>query len=405
MNTFSYYDQVLDAAVLLGAVPARFARRSPTTWTATSPRPAATTSRAAGDDQVVRHQLPLPGAGDRPGDHVRAATRHGARASWPRPRRTASDPPGHRRPGHLPAAEQGRRRRRPRRSTGCEDLLPVYARAAGAAGRRRRQWVQLDEPALVTDIARPTAARAGRRASTSALAAAADRPAILVATSFGASALRCRPWPRTADRGDRASTWSTAATPASPACPSWPTRPLVGRRRRRPQHLAQRPRRGARQAGRAAGLGGATVAVSTSSSLLHVPYTSTTRPSSTPQLRSWLAFADQKVAEVATLATALHDGRDAGRRRDRRVRRAPSPTARSDPRLHDGAGPRPARPRSPTSGVHRGDYAGAARARSALDLPPLPTTTIGSFPQTGEIRKARAALAKGEIDRGRVRRA
>ena len=42
VNTFSYYDQMLDTAVMLGALPARVAE-SPTTWTATSRRPAATT--------------------------------------------------------------------------------------------------------------------------------------------------------------------------------------------------------------------------------------------------------------------------------------------------------------------------------------------------------------------------
>lgn len=50
------------------------------------------------------------------------------------------------------------------------------------------------------------------------------------------------------------------------------------------------------------------------------------------------------------------------------------------------------------SDFHRGDYAERLAAQQAkLDLPPLPTTTIGSFPQTGEIRKARAAFTRGEL--------
>ena len=58
----------------------------------------------------------------------------------------------------------------------------------------------------------------------------------------------------------------------------------------------------------------------------------------------------------------------------------------------------PARPPSPTADFSRGDYADRLAAQdAALGLPFLPTTTIGSFPQTGDIRRARAQLAKGLI--------
>ena len=56
-------------------------------------------------------------------------------------------------------------------------------------------------------------------------------------------------------------------------------------------------------------------------------------------------------------------------------------------------------PPSTTSAFQRGDYETRRAAQdAALGLPPLPTTTIGSFPQTGAIRKERARFAKGEID-------
>jgi 5-methyltetrahydropteroyltriglutamate--homocysteine methyltransferase len=140
------------------------------------------------------------------------------------------------------------------------------------------------------------------------------------------------------------------------------------------------------------------VVVSTSCSLQHVPIDLDAEPSLDPEVRPWLAFARQKVAEVVTLARGLAEGTDAiageleanrrtlaarrqsGRTRDPAVRRRLD--AVGEPDLHR-ASPYEVREK-------------AQRAR--LGLPPLPTTTIGSFPQTGEVRKARAARRRGELD-------
>src|SRR5438094_613784 len=114
-------------------------------------------------------------------------------------------------------------------------------------------------------------------------------------------------------------------------------------------------------------------------------------------LRSWLAFGAEKVAEVATLARALRDGRDTVADAIAESARAAA-SRKSDPRLHN------ARIRATldavlTSGVHRGSPAARRASQDArLHLPMLPTTTIGSYPQTSAIRKARAALRSGEID-------
>ena len=122
-------------------------------------RPRQRRRRAAGDDQVVRHQLPLPGSRDRPVHRVLAQPRQGARRTGRSSRTGHSGPAGDHRTGHLPAAQQGRRRRgRPDRA----------ARRAGAAlrrllellSRRGAEWVQFDEPALVTDISANAAALA-----------------------------------------------------------------------------------------------------------------------------------------------------------------------------------------------------------------------------------------------------
>ncbi len=93
--------------------------------------------RAAGDDEVVRHQLPLPGTRDRAVDHVHAAPRQGARRTQRGVRARHSRTSGDHRADHLPAAEQGRRRR------GGADRTPRRVGsglfgAAVAACRRRR---------------------------------------------------------------------------------------------------------------------------------------------------------------------------------------------------------------------------------------------------------------------------
>jgi len=74
-SAFSFYDHVLDATALVGAVPARFHRPGRPGRLARPGRVLHARARSrrrpsAGDDQVVRHELPLPGAGDRPGHRV-----------------------------------------------------------------------------------------------------------------------------------------------------------------------------------------------------------------------------------------------------------------------------------------------------------------------------------------------
>ena len=141
------------------------------------------------------------------------------------------------------------------------------------------------------------------------------------------------------------------------------------------------------------------VAVSTSCSTLHVPYSLEPETDLDDALRSWLAFGAEKVHEVVTLARALNDGREAVadeiaaiQRRRRLPQEGPAAAQRARSVR--------ASTRSPASGgTERGPAAERREAQNArLHLPPLPTTTIGSFPQTVEIRKARAALVAGDID-------
>lgn len=144
------------------------------------------------------------------------------------------------------------------------------------------------------------------------------------------------------------------------------------------------------------------VAVSTSCSLLHVPYDVSVETRLDPQLRSWLAFARQKVDEVVLLGRALRDGHNtvAGKlaeARKAREDRNASARLRDDRVRGTVATARCEHPR-------RSDYATRTEAQQqSLALPPLPTTTIGSFPQTADVRKVRAALADGTVDEATYR--
>jgi 5-methyltetrahydropteroyltriglutamate--homocysteine methyltransferase len=152
------------------------------------------------------------------------------------------------------------------------------------------------------------------------------------------------------------------------------------------------------------GMGGRTaqLVVSTSCSLLHVPIDLDAEPDGgdadlDDELRSWMAFAVQKVGEVATLAKGLADGREAiaegldanDRARDSRrdSRRTRTPEVRE-------------RVAALTDADARRDTPFPERKQSQqakLSLPSFPSTTIGSYPQTAEIRQARRELLQGEI--------
>lgn len=121
------------------------------------------------------------------------------------------------------------------------------------------------------------------------------------------------------------------------------------------------------------------------------------RPASTTICAGWLAFADEKYTEVSVLAKALRDGRES-RVAAFDASRAALATRVTDPRLHN----EEVRSRLAAitdADVTRGEASTRLdRQQAKLGLPALPTTTIGSYPQTSAIRIARAALRKGEDD-------
>ncbi len=272
-------------------------------------------------------------------------------------------------------------------------LLPVYVEMLTALRDAGARWVQFDEPVLVQDRT-PAELEALTRAYT-ALAAAAGETKLLVETYFG-----------DVDEAFFALT----------------NLPVAGvgldlhRGRRNLDLLRKHGLPGGKYL--AAGVvdgrnvwindlaasqalltelgelvGPDRLIVSTSCSLMHSPMELERENRLDTELCSWLAFANQKVDEVATLARALEDRNSVA---DAMAANAAAlASRRNSPRTNN------PQVRSRVAATTEADYRRHGNVverrtaqRARLGLPAFPTTTIGSFPQTTELREARAALGE-----------
>ncbi|MEN0130205.1 MAG: 5-methyltetrahydropteroyltriglutamate--homocysteine S-methyltransferase [Brevundimonas sp.] len=401
-SAFSFYDHVLDATAVLGAVPARFADL--VTDGGLDLAGYSTVARGRGDDLPLEmtkwfdtnyHYL-VPEIGpetvfsyssDRP---VREFAEALAEGVLTRPvivgpvtyLALAKATEGS--PADFAPIDR------------LQDVLPVYARLLSELAAAGATWVQLEEPALVSDSIEVPAERllAAVIEAYGALTSVSERPAIFVAAPYG-------------DLGAALPVLAATDVEAigidlvrgdvpSESVPGLETKTLVagvidG-------HNIWRADLDAKLAilERLENLGAAAVTVGTSTSLFHVPHTTSDEPNLDATLKSWLAFADEKVREVVVLAEGLTEGREAiheqlleasdavASRRTAPGVVVPEVRARAAALTEDA--------------FNRGDFETRKKAQAErLDLPPLPTTTIGSFPQTSEIRKARAAFGKGEL--------
>lgn len=140
--------------------------------------------------------------------------------------------------------------------------------------------------------------------------------------------------------------------------------------------------------------------IAPSCSLLHVPVDLASEQTLDAEIRSWLAFAQQKLDELRVIHSALNNGR-ASVAAELAENLAALNSRRTSPRVHNPKVQQAVAAIDPGLGKRKRAYPQrAALQREKLNLPLYPTTTIGSFPQTTEIRKARLAFRKGELDAG-----
>ncbi|KXK63671.1 5-methyltetrahydropteroyltriglutamate--homocysteine methyltransferase [Micromonospora rosaria] len=381
-NTFSYYDHMLDTAVAVGAIPHRFARLGLSeldTYFAMARGVDAEPALELTKWFATNYHYLVPEIGP---DTVFAPNPAKALREYGEARDLGVTT----RPVLVGPATFLLLAKGDEPFARLDDLVDTYVGILASLAEAGVAWVQLDEPGYVADRS-PAEIDALRRAYTR-LGEATHRPRIFVATYFG-------------DLGD-----------ALPALLATPVEAigldLVAGPGNLERLAAAGPLRGTtvvaglvdghniwRTDLRAAVTAGATVAgladhfaVSTSCSLLHVPVDLSVETRLDARLYERLAFARQKVDEVVLLGRALRDGTA--------HLPAPLPPAPAAWRNDD------VRARLAALGPadrQRGGYGErAARQQERLRLPELPTTTIGSFPQTGELRRARAAHRAGTLD-------
>ncbi|MFJ9939510.1 5-methyltetrahydropteroyltriglutamate--homocysteine S-methyltransferase [Streptomyces erythrochromogenes] len=276
-------------------------------------------------------------------------------------------------------------------------LLPVYAQVLADLRAAGAEWVQLDEPALVQDRT-PADLNAAARAYRD-LGARTDRPKLLVASYFGrlGDALQILAASPVEGLGLDFTDTGAANLDDLASVGGLPGKRLVAGVVNGRNIWINDYQKSLTTLGTLLGLAD-WVDVAASCSLLHVPLDASAERDIDPQVRRWLAFARQKTVEIATLARGLAQGTDAIAP-ELAANRADLASRAGSALTHDPA------VRARTAAVTDADgrraqpYAERTVAQRAhLGLPLLPTTTIGSFPQTDELRFARADLRAGRID-------
>ena len=394
----SLYDHVLDATILLGAIPPRFAGREGLDLYF---------ALARGDDQVGPEEMTkwfdtnyhylVPEIGPDTPLHFADDTltrRFVSAREWGYVTRPVVVGPV----TYLALAKADPATPDFDPLSRIDEAVAAYAQALASLHAAGAPWVQLDEPALTSDnLSRPRAELSELAARVyERLAARQDRPRILLTTPYGDASDAIGALAAT---GVEAIHVDTLRGSLPEGADLSDVTLVVGAVDARYIWRADLAALRATLA-RAQELGAARVSVATSNSLQHVPHDTALEtwddPTLNENLHAWLAFADQKVAEVVTLASGLREGWDvidaevAEATRVLEQRAAAPGVVRPDVRARTQALTDADRTREPY--LERE----AAQAQR-LHLPPLPTTTIGSFPQTTEIRRARAANARGEL--------
>ncbi|WP_213454618.1 5-methyltetrahydropteroyltriglutamate--homocysteine S-methyltransferase [Rhizomonospora bruguierae] len=381
-NTFSYYDHMLDTAVAVGAVPERFRRLGLTdldTYFAMARGVDAEPALELTKWFDTNYHYLVPEIGP---DTVFTANPEKALREYAE----ASALGITTRPVFVGPATFLLLAKGADPFARLDDLVDTYARILAALADAGVAWVQLDEPAYVAD--RTAAEIDALRAVYTRLGDLAHRPQIFVATYFGELGAAL---PALLDTPIEAVGLDLVAGPGN-------LRWLAAARSLRGKTIVAGLVDGHniwRADLRKAVTTGATVtaladhvAVSSSCSLLHVPVDLSAETRLDPHLYERLAFARQKVDEVVLLGKALRDG-------TAQLPEPPPPPPAAW--RHDDVRGRLAA--LAPANRRRGEYTERAAAQQErLTLPPLPTTTIGSFPQTAELRKARAELRAGTLD-------
>ena len=273
-------------------------------------------------------------------------------------------------------------------------LLPVYEELLQKLAAAGADWVQIDEPALVLDLT--TSQRDALKLAYERLAAAGPR--LLVATYFGALGDNlgvALSLPVAGLHLDlvRAPEQLAAVADQARSDLVLSLGIIDGRNIWRADLPAIVDRIAPFVERRGAGL----IEIAPSCSLLHVPIDLELEVALDGDLRTWLAFATQKMGELAVLGKALSEGKSTVVAELRAASDAIA-ARRASLKVHDPLVEGRIAGIGEAMKKRTSDFGSRSRLQAAkLALPAFPTTTIGSFPQTPDVRKARSSHAKGEL--------
>ena len=273
-------------------------------------------------------------------------------------------------------------------------LLPVYAELLATLAAQGVEWVQIDEPTLVTELS----AEWQQAYTTAYQALASGKVKLLLATYFG------------------------QLLDNLPLACKLPVQGLhldaINARAEVDAVIAQLPQASVLSLGVINGRNiwktdlnavldwlepvakrlGERLWIAPSCSLLHVPVDLDNEQKLDGEVRSWLAYALQKLGELKVLASALNQGRDAVKA-ELAANGADIAARRASPRVNNPAVKAALGKINLALGQRKHAYpVRADKQATLLNLPAYPTTTIGSFPQTGEIRQARSQFKSGALD-------
>ncbi len=401
-NDFSLYDHVLDTSVMLGAIPARYGLAS---------------GQAAGLETYFA--MARGATGGATCGHAHGSVTAGEMTKWfdtnyhfivPEIEPETRLQLGHIKPlqDYLEAKAQGFETRPVilgpvtwlslAKEYGSdpfdllEEVLALYATVLARLEEAGAEWVQIDEPILVTDLTDRQ-----RRAFTRTYAKLGRAgPKIMLATYFGGlennlSLAASLPVAGLHIDLARAPEQLDAVVKAVPHNRLLSLGVVDGRNIWRADLAALLDRLEPLAAQR-------DLVLAPSCSLLHVPVDLQLESRLDDELKQWLAFAVQKIEELDLLRRALASGR-----KSVAVELAASARAtearKTAARIHDRTVSERIAALTPDMRERRAGHAERVKTQSeVLNLPLFPTTTIGSFPQTGAVRKARAEYNRGVLD-------
>ncbi|GAB3082955.1 5-methyltetrahydropteroyltriglutamate--homocysteine S-methyltransferase [Corynebacterium aquatimens] len=282
-----------------------------------------------------------------------------------------------------------------------DKLVDAYATVFAALADAGVEWVQVAEPALVADLSTPDADLAKyTEQAWSTLLGADNRPNVYITTPYGSAReglkalasvkpeavhVDLSPWTLDADAD-----YPARVAAAFEGTDTTIVAGLIDGR----NVWAADLRTKAEILNSLSADGNAPISVSTSTSLQHVPHTLNAEKNLPVDVATWLSFADEKIGEIKALVAGEENAPEAFGRSDRAVR-----TRTESTKIHN-ADVVARVDKLPAGEVKRApEFAERKKIQGeVLGLPALPTTTIGSFPQTTEIRQARAAHRNGELN-------